>query len=68
MPELQKHYEIVLDKKIERSSFQKKMLKWDIYERLEERREGVAHKCQFLYRFDPNKYQVALKQGLRSGI
>ena len=30
MPELQKLYEIILGRKLERSSFQKKMLKWDI--------------------------------------
>lgn len=68
MPELQKLYEIILDKTIERSSFQKKMLKWGIYERLEERREGVAHKRPFLYRFDKEKYQQALKDGVRFGI
>lgn len=68
MPELQKLYEIILDRSLERSSFQKKMLKWDIYERLEERREGVAHKRPFLYRFDPEKYEVACRQGIRFGI
>lgn len=68
MPELHKLYEIILDKPIERSSFQKKMLKWDIYERLKERREGVAHKRPFLYRFDSKKYNEALNQGIRFGI
>lgn len=68
MPELQYLYEIILDKSIERSSFQKKVLKWDIYERLEERREGVAHKRPFLYRFDNYKYQDALKKGVKFGI
>ena len=68
MPELQNLYEIILDKPIERSSFQKKMLKWNIYERLEERREGVAHKRPFLYRFDKVNYEKAIKQGIRFGI
>lgn len=68
MPELQKLYEIILDKSIERSSFQKKMLKWNIYERLEERREGVAHKRPFLYRFDKQKFDEALNQGIRFGL
>jgi ADP-ribose pyrophosphatase YjhB (NUDIX family) len=63
MPELQKLYETILNKKIERSSFQRKMLNWGIYERLEERREGVAHKRPFLYRFDMQKYKQAKKQG-----
>jgi 8-oxo-dGTP diphosphatase len=68
MPQLQKLYEIILDRALERSSFQKRMLKWDIYERLEERKEGVAHKRPYLYRFDEKKYQEALKRGLRFGI
>ena len=68
MPELQKLHEIILDRTIERSSFQKRMLKWDIYERLEERREGVAHKRPYLYRFDPDKYREARDQGIRFRI
>jgi len=68
MPELQKLYEIILDRTLERSSFQKRMLKWNIYQRLEERREGVAHKRPYLYRFDQEKYELALRQGIRFGI
>lgn len=68
MPELQKLYEVIFDKPIERSSFQRKMLKWGIYERLEERKEGVAHKRPFLYRFDVEKYVLAKKQGINFGI
>ncbi len=68
MPELQSLYEIILDRLIERSSFQKRVLKWDIYERLEEKREGVAHKRPFLYRFDAKKYDIAISQGIRFGI
>lgn len=68
MPELQQLYEIILDKPLDRSSFQKKMLKWNIYERLEERREGVAHKRPYLYRFDQNKFSEGLRQGIRFGL
>ena len=68
MPELQKLYEIILDKKIERSSFQKKMLKWGIYERLPERKTGVAHKQPYLYRFDKTKYEEDIKRGIKFGI
>jgi 8-oxo-dGTP diphosphatase len=68
MPELQKMHEIIIDRTVERSSFQKRMLKWNIYERLEERREGVAHKRPYLYRFDPDKYREARNQGIRFRI
>lgn len=63
MPELQRIYEIILDRPLTRSNFQRKMLSWDIYERLEERKEGVSHKRPFLYRFNKEKYEEAVKQG-----
>lgn len=68
MPELQNLYEIILNKSIDRSSFQRKMLKWDIYKRLEERREGVAHKRPFLYVFNKEKYKLAIQQRINFGI
>lgn len=68
MPELQRLYEIVLDRKIDRSSFQRKMLNWNIYERLEERKEGVAHKRPFLYKFNLVRYEQARERGLNFGI
>lgn len=68
LPELQVLYEVVLDKSLDRGSFQRKMLRWDIFERLEERKGGVAHKRPFLYRFDSNKYQSAIEQGISFGM
>lgn len=68
MPELQRYYEIILDKSLDRSSFQKRMLRWDIYERLEERREGVAHKRPFLYRFAWERYKLACEKGVNFSV
>lgn len=68
LPELKSLYEIVLDRTLERSSFQRKVLRWNIFERLEERREGVAHRRPFLYRFDEGKYQLALDRGISFGM
>jgi len=68
LPELQALYEVILGKSLDRGSFQRKMLRWDIFERLEERRDGVAHKRPFLYRFDRKKYQAALQRGLSFGM
>jgi 8-oxo-dGTP diphosphatase len=68
MPELQQLYETVLDKKIDRRNFQKKILALDILEKLKEQKKGGAHKAPFLYRFDLRKYVKALKQGLKFGI
>jgi 8-oxo-dGTP diphosphatase len=68
MPDLQRVYETILDKKLDRRNFQKKMLSLDILVKLKERKSGVAHKAPFLYKFDEKKYQKALKQGLKFGI
>jgi 8-oxo-dGTP diphosphatase len=68
MPDLQKLYETVLGKKLDRRNFQKKILSLDILQRLKERKSGVAHKAPFLYKFDEKKYQRALKQGLKFGL
>jgi 8-oxo-dGTP diphosphatase len=64
MPELQKLYEIILDKKLNRGNFYRKILRYDILEKLDESRKGGAHKAPDLYRFDVEKYQNALKNGL----
>lgn len=68
LPELQKLYEVILDKKLDRGSFQRKMLRWDIFERLEERRNGVPHKRPYLYRFSDQKYHLAIEQGTNFGM
>jgi 8-oxo-dGTP diphosphatase len=67
MPELQKLYEIILDKKLNRGNFYRKMLRYEILEKLNESRKGGAHKAPDLYRFDVDKYQTALKNGLNEG-
>lgn len=68
MPQLQRLYETILDKSLDRRNFQKKMLALGILERLPERKTGGAHKAPFLYRFDKKKYGRAVKQGLRIGF
>ena len=66
MPELQALYETVLDKKLDRRNFQRKMLSYDILIRTEKRRTGSAHKAPWLYEFDEEKYHTALEEGLRT--
>jgi 8-oxo-dGTP diphosphatase len=68
MPDLQRLYETVLDKKLDRRNFQKKILSLGVLQRLKERKSGVAHKAPFLYKFDEKKYQRALRQGLKFGL
>ncbi len=66
MPELQKLYEIILAKKLNRGNFYRKILRFGILEKLNESRKGGAHKAPDLYRFDPEKYRDALQNGLQS--
>jgi 8-oxo-dGTP diphosphatase len=66
MPELQKLYETILDQKLDRRNFQRKMLSYEILRRLKQRREGVAHKAPYLYSFDLRKYHRALKDGFQT--
>lgn len=66
MPELQKLYEIILDKKLNRGNFYRKILRFGILEKLNESRKGGAHKAPDLYKFDTGKYKDALKNGLQS--
>ncbi|WP_089684148.1 NUDIX hydrolase [Catalinimonas alkaloidigena] len=67
MPELQKLYETILGKTLDRRNFQRKMLAYGILERLNERRSGGAHKAPYLYRFDLASYHKALEEGFSGG-
>jgi ADP-ribose pyrophosphatase YjhB (NUDIX family) len=64
MPELQKLYETILDQKLDRRNFQRKLIGFGILNKLAETRKGGAHKAPFLYTFNDKKYQKALKEGL----
>lgn len=65
MPELQKLYEAILGKKLNRGNFYRKILRYDILTKLDESRKGGAHKAPDLYIFDLEKYNNALKEGLK---
>lgn len=67
MPELQRLYETILGKQLDRRNFQRKMLGYGILNRLEERKMGVAHKAPYLYSFDKERYAAALQDGLQQG-
>lgn len=64
LPELQKLYEAILDRSLDRRNFQRKIFSYGILRALDEKRTGVAHKAPNLYSWDLRKYQQALKGGL----
>ena len=64
MPELQKLYETILNRKLDRRNFQRKIISTGILKKLDEIKKGVAHKAPGFYRFDLRKYHKALKGGM----
>lgn len=64
MPDLQRLYETILGRPLDRRNFQKRILSYDILERLDETKKGVAHKAPYLYRFNAAKYEQALDDGM----
>lgn len=67
MPELQKLYETILDKKLDRRNFQRRILSFKILNKLPERKTGGAHKSPFLYEFNIENYKNAIESGLTGG-
>ena len=65
MPELQRLYEVILNKELNRGNFYRKMKRYGILDKLNERRTGGAHKSPDLYQFNEYKYAEALKNGLQ---
>lgn len=63
LPELLGLYETILGRKLDRRNFQKKILSFDIIQKLDERRNIGPHRAPTLYSFDKKKYQEALKEG-----
>lgn len=51
MGDLQSLYETILAEKLNRSSFQRRVLSLDILERVDKKWTGGAHKAPYLYRF-----------------
>ncbi len=65
LPELQCLYEVILNKKLNRGSFYRKIMKYDILDKLDETRKGGAHKAPNLYKFNKKRYSEALEYGFR---
>lgn len=66
LSELQKLYEVILGKELNRGNFYRKIKNMGILKKLDEQRKGGAHKAPDLYSFDKRKYTKALENGLNS--
>lgn len=64
LSELQKLYETILGKELNRGNFYRKIKNLEILTKLNEQRRGGAHKSPDLYSFDEENYKKALENGL----
>lgn len=67
IPQLQKLYETILGRKLDRRNFLRKITAIGILTKLDEKKSNVAHKAPNLYSFDKNKYEEVVKSGLTQG-
>lgn len=65
---LQRLYEIVLDRELDKRNFRKKILSMDILVELNEIEKDVAHRAAKLYRFDKKKYDRLTRKGFNFEI
>jgi 8-oxo-dGTP diphosphatase len=63
LTELQRLYEVILGRGLDKRNFRRKVLATDVLVELDETRAGVAHRAPRLYRFDPDRYRARLEAG-----
>jgi 8-oxo-dGTP diphosphatase len=63
LTQLQKLYEVILERELDKRNFRKKILAMEILVELDEVEKGVAHRAARLYRFDERKYNRLAKAG-----
>lgn len=65
---LQSIYETILDRKLDRANFNRKILSYGILDKKEKHYTGGAHKAPYLYSFNKKAYFEALKNGLEKAF
>jgi 8-oxo-dGTP diphosphatase len=61
--QLQRLYEVILDRPLDKRNFRKKMLGMGILQETEEAEQAVAHRAAQFYRFDRKAYDRLTRQG-----
>ncbi len=64
LPEIQSLYETILDKKLDRRNFPKKLIGLGLIRDTHEVRKIGRHRSPKLYTFDKKRYEQALKEGI----
>ena len=68
LTELQRLYETVLERLLDKRNFRKRILSMGMLEELDEVQQGVAHRAARLYRFDKQKYRQLESSGFNFEI
>ena len=68
LTQLQRLYETVLERDLDKRNFRKKVLGLGILEELDEIEQDVAHRAARLYRFDQKAYQRMVRDGFHFEI
>ncbi|HSP78646.1 MAG TPA: NUDIX domain-containing protein [Myxococcaceae bacterium] len=63
LTQLQRLYEIILERPLDKRNFRKKILSMELLEELDEVEQDVSHRAARLYRFDHKKYKQLEKAG-----
>jgi 8-oxo-dGTP diphosphatase len=63
LSQLQHLYELVLERKLDKRNFRKRVLAMDLLIETDEVEQDVAHRAARLYRFDERKYRRLTKAG-----
>ncbi len=63
LTQLQRMYEIILDRPLDKRNFRKKILGMELLIELDEVQKDVAHRAARLYKFDDRHYRKLVKQG-----
>lgn len=61
--QLQELYEAILEVKLDKPNFRRKIMKMDLLIRCNEKQKGVSHRAASLYRFDEQVYGRLQKEG-----
>jgi ADP-ribose pyrophosphatase YjhB (NUDIX family) len=63
LPQLQKLYEIILGKDLDKRNFRKKIMKMDFLKSLKEKEKNNTRRAAHLYKFDKNNYNKLKREG-----
>lgn len=68
LTQLQHIYESILQRKIDKRNFRRKMLSYGLLTELKQKQQGVSHRAASFYKFNKSRYQSLKKSGFIFGM